>query len=289
MSPSAEPQARQTELAQSERPSRERMSEARNCYSVLRMPRKCLFCPNPADSVEHVWSDWILQDLKPAKPIRIRFGKTFDKWVDNPELRMKCVCQECNSGWMSTIESENKPHMLSLMNDNPTLLPPTQQKLLTRWAILKSMILDGSSPQRRPVPFYTECERTGMKPPLRALPINTFTWIGRLEVKAFHAGLTNTFGAINGIPQAFQGCVVTIIVGHLVIQVLTMHFMAMFATSRLRPEDKPEEWDVDLSEIWPVFGEKCWPPKVSFVLNGTTPHHIGHLINRWKIGEDITK
>jgi len=41
--------------------------------------------------------------------------------------------------------------------------------------------------------------------------------------------------------------------------------------------------------IWPVFGEKCWPPKVSFVLKGRTPHHIAHLINRWKIGEDITK
>jgi hypothetical protein len=95
---------------------------------------------------------------------------------------------------MSAIENENKPHMRALMNDKPTLLLPTQQKLLTRWAILKSMILDGSSPQRRPIPFYTQDERTGMKPPSRALPINTLTWIGRLEVKAFHAGLTNTFG-----------------------------------------------------------------------------------------------
>src|ERR1700736_3832407 len=90
---------------------------------------------------------------------------------------------------------------------------------------------------------------------------NTLTWIGRLEVKAFHAGLTNTFGGINGIPKAFQGCVVTIIVGHLVIQVLTMHVLPMFATNRIRPVDKPGAWDVDLLEIWPVFGEKCWPPK----------------------------
>jgi hypothetical protein len=52
---------------------------------------------------------------------------------------------------------------------------------------------------------------------------------------------------------------------------------------------EPGAWDVDLLEIWPVFGEKCWPPKVSFVLKEATPHHIAHLINRWKIGEDITK
>jgi len=253
------------------------------------MPRKCLFCPNPVDSAEHLWSDWILEDLKPVEPIHIKFGKTFAKWVDDPEVRIKCVCQKCNNGWMSAIESENKPHMLAMMNDKPTLLLPTQQKLFTRWAILKSMILDGSFPQRRPIPFYTECERTGMKPLSRALPVNTLTWIGRLEVKAFHAGLTNTFGEINGIPKAFQGCVVTIIVGHLVIQVLTMHVLPMFATNRIRPVDKPGAWDVDLLEIWPVFGEKSWPPRISFVLKGRTPHHIAHLINRWKIGEDITK
>jgi hypothetical protein len=253
------------------------------------MPRKCLFCPNPVDSAEHLWSDWILEDLKPVAPIHIKFGKTFAKWVDDPEVRIKCVCQKCNNGWMSAMESENKPHMLAMMNDKPTLLLPTQQKLLTRWAILKSMILDGSSPQRRPIPFYTECERTGMEPPSRALPVNTLTWIGRLEVKAFHAGLTNTFGGINGIPKAFQGCVVTIIVGHLVIQVLTVHVLPMFATNRIRPVDKPGAWDVDLLEIWPVFGEKSWPPIVSFVLKGRTPHHIAHLINRWKIGEDITQ
>ncbi len=39
---------------------------------------------------------------------------------------------------------------------------------------------------------------------------------------------------VNVIPQAFQGCVVTIIiVGHLVIQVLTTHVLAMFATDRV--------------------------------------------------------
>jgi hypothetical protein len=111
--------------------------------------------------------------------------------------------------------------------------------------------------------------------------------VGNPEVN--DAGLTNTFGGINGIPKTFQGCVVTIIVGRLVIQVLTMHVLPTFATNRIRPVDKSGEWDIDLLEIWPVFGEKCWPPNVSFVLKGTTPHHIAHLINRWKIGEDITK
>src|SRR5580692_7619125 len=190
------------------------------------MARQCIFCPNPVDTGEHLWSDWILEDLKPAQPIHIKIGKSVAVCQDNPEVRIRCVCHTCNNGWMNDIEGENKPHMLAMMNDRTTVLDPPAQKLLTRWAILKAMVLDGSSPKRRSQPFYSVCERTGMKPPLRFLPVGTVTWIGRLSVNAFHAGLTDTFGKIGEIPKAFHGCVTTIIAGHLVIQVITMHVIA---------------------------------------------------------------
>lgn len=153
-----------------------------------RCPKQCLFCPNPADSAEDVWSTWILEDLKPVQPIQIKRGKDLAKWVDNPEVRIKCVCQRCNNGWMNEIEGENKPHKLAIMNDKQTVLTPMQQKSLTRWAILKAMVLDGASKTKR-TPFYSEGERVGMKPPLRSFPVGTHTWIGRLPAKAFHAGL----------------------------------------------------------------------------------------------------
>jgi hypothetical protein len=254
--------------------------------SYCGMAKRCLFCPRTVDSAEHVWSDWILEDLKPVQPIHIRIGKTISKWVDNPEVRVKNVCQKCNNGWMSDIENENKPHMLAMMNDEPTVLAPKQQKLLTRWAILKAIVIDGSSKSR--IPFYSESERTGVKPPARSIPVGTFAWIGRLSVKAFHAGLTDTFGAINNVPKAFHGCVTTITVGHLAIQVITMHVLPMFATTHLGPAYKPGAWDLNLLDIWPVFDEEHWPPRFSFELKGST-HHIAGLINRWKIGSDITK
>src|SRR5262249_52946778 len=46
-----------------------------NCYSGLRMPRKCLFCPNPVDSAEHLWSDWILEDLNLSSPYTLSSEK----------------------------------------------------------------------------------------------------------------------------------------------------------------------------------------------------------------------
>lgn len=254
---------------------------------TISIVKQCLFCPRTVDSAEHVWSDWILKDLKPVEPIHIKIGKTMSKWVDSPEVRVKCVCQKCNNGWMSDIENENKPHMLVMMNDAPIILGPGQQKLLTRWAVLKAMVLDGSSPKRR-IKFYSESERSSMKPPSRSIPVGTLAWIGRLSVKGFHAGLTDTFGQIGDIPKAFHGCVTTIVVGHLAIQVVTVHVLPMFATTRVHPVCKHGAWDINLLDIWPVFGQRRWPPSFSFELKGTT-HHIAGLINRWKIGIDATK
>ena len=88
------------------------------------MAKQCLFCPNPVDSAEHLWSKWILEELKPAEPIHVRFGRTISAPVDNPEVRIKCVCQKCNNGWMSDIENDNKPHMLAMLHGRQTLLTP---------------------------------------------------------------------------------------------------------------------------------------------------------------------
>jgi hypothetical protein len=170
-----------------------------------------------------------------------------------------------------------------MMHDKSIVLGPAQQKLLTRWAILKAMVLDGSSKRR--IPFYSQCERNGIKPPLSCVPVGSAAWIGQLSVKAFHAGLTDTFGGINNVPKAFHGCVTTLIVGHLAIQVLTMHVLPMFSVHPIRPNCKPGAWDVNLLNIWPVFGNANWPPPLSFTLKGADS--IGALVNRWKIGTDI--
>jgi hypothetical protein len=184
---------------------------------------------------------------------------------------------------MNGLETANEPHIRAMMHDKPIVLGPTQQKLLTRWAILKAMVLDGSSKRR--IPFYRQCERNRIKPPSSCVPVGSVAWIGQLSVEGFHAGLTDTFGQINNVPKAFHSCVTTLIVGHLAIQVLTTHVLPMFSVHPIRPNCKPGAWDVNLLNIWPVFGNADWPPPVSFTLKGDDS--IGALVNRWKIGTDI--
>ena len=247
------------------------------------MAKQCLFCLKTVDSAEHIWSDWILEDLQLYTPIRIRIGRKTDRWKDNPEMLVNCVCQRRNNEWMSDLENENKPHMRLMMNDKSVILEPEQQKLLARWAVLKAIVIEATN-RHRP-PFYEERERKGLVPPSPFLPVGTAVWLGRIPMKGFHAGGTDIWRAINKIANALRGCVTTIIVGHLVFQALTVHVLPVFVSCRIVPECEPGTWDSKLLDIWPIFGTHRWPPPVSFARKGIDS--IGWLILRYSLGENI--
>lgn len=247
------------------------------------MPKKCLFCPRTADSKEHVWSDWILEDLKPAEPIRVKIGKHTEVYKDDPAVLVNCVCQPCNNGWMSDLENESKPFIYPMLHGSGITLSPAAQKLLTRWAVLKTMVID--SINRKRTPFYTSEERTGFKPPLAFLPVGTSVWLARFSRMGFHAGGTDIWRRVDEVPKAIHACVTTIAVGHLAIQVVTRHTLPRFASRQISIEDNPWTWDISLSQIWPVFGDTRWPPRITFTMRG--PNTIARLINRWNIGPDV--
>ena len=248
------------------------------------MAKQCLFCPREADSSEDVWSSWILEDLKPTERVPRRIGRHLDTYTVNSAIRVKCVCQGCNNGWMSDLETGNQARMRTMMHGQRTVLNPTEQKLLARWAILKAMVIDAINPRR--TSFYLECERTNFKPPLSAFPIGTSVWLARFSsFRGFHAGGTDIWQNVGEVPKAMRGCVTNIVVGHLIIQALTVHVLPMFANRGVIPECNPGAWDVSLLNIWPIFGELVWPPNVAFAVNG--PNRLRDIINKWKVGEDI--
>lgn len=246
------------------------------------MPRQCLFCENRVDSAEHVWSDWILKDLNPVEPLRRQIGKHTDVWSDNPEVLVRCVCQKCNNGWMSDLEAKNKPLIHAMINDEPCALSGDDQTALTRWVLMKAMVLDVVNSKRRP--FYSTEEKTEIKSGL-SIPLGNLVWLGRLSVKAFHAGGTDVWADIDQQPKGFHGCVTTIVIGHLIIQVFTGHLLQQRAIDSLRINCKEGAWDISLLDIWPVAAPLRWPPSLSFTLRGPNP--IRGLIKRWKIGQEV--
>lgn len=247
------------------------------------MRRQCLFCPNPVDSAEHIWSDWILEDLKLATSVRITIGKAESVWIDSPEVEVECVCRECNNGWMSRLEEANKLAIRAMINDDPCGLTKRDQNKLARWAVLKAMVLDSYNESRHF--FYRPDERTELRNS-STLPSRTLVWLGRFSTKAFHAGGTDVWGEIERIPKASHSCITTFVVGHLVVQVLTLHVSGQFASQNVNIGCKMGNWRSNLLDIWPTVDPLRWPPDVCFTA-AKDPSNIATVINRWKIGEDI--
>jgi hypothetical protein len=245
------------------------------------MLQQCLFCPNPIDSAEHIWSDWILKDLKHATSVRMTVGRE-SVWRDNPKIKIKVVCRTCNNGWMSQCEEVSKLPIRAMINDNPCGLTKSDQQKLSRWAMLKAMVVDSINPARQL--FYTQSERTKLKDH-SMLPSRTLVWLGRLSRKAYHAGGTDVWGEIEKIPKSSHGNVTTIIVGHLFFQSLTLHVTGRFANQEVQIGCMPGDWSANLLDIWPTVGLLQWPPNVSFTFGGT--NSIVNVLNRWKIGENI--
>ncbi len=183
---------------------------------------------------------------------------------------------------MSQCEEVNKPAIRAMINDEPCGLTKSDQKKLSRWAILKAMVVDSINPAR-PL-FYTQSERAELKEH-SALPNRTLVWLGRLSRKAYHASGTDIWGDIEKIPKSSHGDATTIIVGHLLFQILTLHVRGQFASQAVQIGCRPGDWSANLLDIWPTVGPLQWPPNVSFTFAGTDS--VVNVLNRWKIGENI--
>jgi hypothetical protein len=85
------------------------------------------------------------------------FGLTGDleSWVvqDRPAFsrRVKIVCADCNSGWMSRLETAARPIFEPLMpGTRRVILQPSEQRTLAFWIVKTAMTLQLSHPTRQP-------------------------------------------------------------------------------------------------------------------------------------------
>lgn len=125
----------------------------------------CIFCEKPNKvSAEHLFprwlkkmfpnqdgarwikAEWMLPDGRrdntPLNP------KAKEKQGSALDFTLRGPCHVCNTGWMSRIEDECKPLLQVLMHGDATTVSVADQRKLSEWAALKTMVYDGADGER---------------------------------------------------------------------------------------------------------------------------------------------
>lgn len=126
------------------------------------MSRKsCLFCQLPlAKSKEHVLPEWLLNHLGISDEAISPTHFTADgKVVSSRHHKLKnlvegSICANCNTGWMSQLETEAKQILIPLMTGEREVveLKVDERVLLARWTCKTSYVLNSSSNYEPKVP-----------------------------------------------------------------------------------------------------------------------------------------
>lgn len=245
------------------------------------MTRACVFCGNSPTTREHIISEWAGEILLQGKPAPSKPGNVvkarhqrfredagvrtaLSEWItsDAPEFTAKCVCGECNGGWMSNIESAAIPIMTPMIQGEAVQLDRNAQDIVARWLGLKAIVQDFSHAEAARDQEWIAYYFKHRQPPM--------TWHIRLgrydgERQAFFGG-----GALDAsIRHALSpftwnrpGLIFTISIGHFVGQVIGVKQQAAVS---LNPRYFAQIWPHPLIRAEtprrPHYQAEPWPPE----------------------------
>lgn len=249
--------------------------------------RQCLFCDNPANRREDIFPDWILNQLQTKKPTLIT-GFSGPRAIyqigTKATLKSRCVCESCNSGWMSDLETQSRPIIGPLLHDISIRLSPSEQFTVARWAIKTAMTGESISQKHRAL-FYKQTERIQLR--LSRFPSHTLVWLGRCMAR-YDVG----FFGVDGWnkkpedPEVTHAYVTTILLRRLVMQVITIHAPRELSAGNINLQHRIGPWGGLLLRLNPL-GDKIlsWPPPLTFTEKGEFT--LRDLVDRCSIGTKI--
>jgi hypothetical protein len=152
-------------------------------------PRKCIFCDAPKKlTKEHLWSKWtgqiVFHDAAKHEHATQVFNlsgvdrtvKTYGSDARNRSIRS--VCEECNNGWMSSIEEWAKPSLEPLIKGTSGLFGPDVQRSVATWIAMKAMVGEYFDPARAAITLGERQFLRDLRHPPKA---NWRIWIGNFD------------------------------------------------------------------------------------------------------------
>ena len=215
--------------------------------------------------------------------MRHQIGNAAEKIIENHEMKVKCVCSSCNSGWMSNLEGKVKATVGCMVQDVSLTLDIEQQHAIAAWAVKIAMVIDSTVASIRGL-YYSREDRHRLRSS-STVPPRTTILLGRFCRSSLLATGTTLRGDVNAEKGVTTNCVSTILVGHLAVQVFTIYPVPKYRDRPLGFTPKPGPWNSLLTQVWPTTSSKNWPPPLTFTNGG--PLSIARLQDRWRMGKKV--
>jgi hypothetical protein len=247
------------------------------------MRKLCLFCDNAANSKEDVLPVWIQEKLggknRGRTVVNGFYGyHSIDTQGVRPSVKTRCVCNDCNHGWMCDLESKARPILGPLMEDIHLLLDKDQKLTISRWSVKTAITMTALNRKQRES-FYDREERVRFRESF-VFPRHTQVWLGRYGGTA-EGGMFGIDGWEGNpkSPKVTHFYITTIVFKRVVIQVLSIHAGNYLEGSTIAIPTRGD-WRqalLDLSGTRNVF----WPPPVS--ITDTDGPSLMRLIYRFNV------
>lgn len=147
--------------------------------------KACIFCGGTPVDREHLWAEW-LHPLLPANKTHFRKVMDLNKRTGSSRavrdfnrqgapstIRIRRVCRNCNSGWMSAHEVAVRPILEPMVRGSAAVLNADHQRMLTEYFTYKMMVADWEES-----PIVSEASRNAFFTS-RTIPKNTQIYLFR--------------------------------------------------------------------------------------------------------------
>ncbi|MFI4957364.1 MAG: hypothetical protein ACHQAX_09190 [Gammaproteobacteria bacterium] len=225
--------------------------------------KTCIYCQNTSLTKEHFWPKW-LHDHIPDPPSNSRSYSIFESGIEIDKgerpghLKNKIirkVCQSCNNGWMSTIESSVIPILKKMLNGS-CVLNENQILNLAQWIFLKVTTAEHDredyvvTSKRHLVEFKSSLD----------IPKNFNIWLGKFDSGSGGTAYVRRSATISLSPTCFLETgtnfntqTVTFCIGEIILHVRHSTILSLNFDTLVPDPDC-------LMPLYPDIGSIHWPP-----------------------------
>jgi hypothetical protein len=246
--------------------------------------KACVFCgaTDQKMSREHVWPEWVRHLLPSVAEPEASSTYTFTdiergvfrelKKLPPHAIRVRDVCEPCNTGWMNGAEEAVRPLASRLMDGSPADLGRAEQKELAFWGATKALVAVRAMRSSGPLGLIPGADYRAMyaggktrTPPSGFLVhLAKSAWsVGSAPAGLFRLAGLNREGSKEG--DEFDGYALTFAMLDLVVLVIRVF---LTEPTRFIPFDDERFAEV-VPRAWPVSPDGiAWPPKGSLTKHG---------------------